>query len=131
MREKLRRLLERIGIWCLAHSGKDYRDYSGVQDRENLGHQLLKEAGSKVCVLSIRITPYLDEITRLCENEERFTHVNDDVLGSGYFRARRVMTKMKIAHPDLRVRDLWKAVDYCSGLIASGPKQTQGRRHQA
>jgi hypothetical protein len=54
---------------------------------------------------------YEAEIRQLCEEEARDLLHTDDLLGSHYFRARRIMTKMRRNHPDLSVRDLWRAVD--------------------
>lgn len=129
--------LLRIIYWYLHRLSDEEREKFAFgllasSDREQIGAKLLRDSGSKLCVLSSRITPYLDEITRLCAKEELYIYTSDDVLGSGYFRARRVMTKMKVKYPELRIRDLWKAVDYCSTLVVTGPKETQeDRRLQA
>lgn len=63
--------------------------------------------------------PYWDELTALCaqHNDERERYVTDDVLGRGYFMGRRVMSIMKARHPELPVRDLWRAVDLCSAQL--------------
>ncbi|MDD5199259.1 MAG: hypothetical protein PHC88_05595 [Terrimicrobiaceae bacterium] len=76
---------------------------------------LLRLIGSEICVLPMEIHPYLDEITTLCEVEDPQQYETDDLLGQGYFKSRRVMTKMLIKYPYLPKRALWKAVERCSG----------------
>jgi len=139
MKTTLRTYILRVIYWYLHKLPEPDRESFAFgilasSDREYLGSKLLRDSGAKACILSSRIEPYLDEITKLCAREELYVYSTDDVLGSGYFRARRVMSKMKQLHPELRVRDLWKAVDYCSALcstsVASGPKETSTRHPQ-
>lgn len=75
---------------------------------------LLRLIGSDVQVLPMEIHPFLEEITALCLEEESQQYDTDDLLGQGYFKSRRVMTKMRKRYPYLPKRALWKAVERCS-----------------
>lgn len=66
-------------------------------------------------MLSLRL-----EILQLCREEDLQDYATTDILGSGYFRYRRVCTIMKKRYPDLNKRSLSKAVILCSDSIASG-----------
>lgn len=81
---------------------------------------LLRLCGTQIQTYPAYMEAWHSEILELCRAEQAQTYHTDDVLGAGYFRGRRVMSIMKKRYPQLKVRDLWKAVDICSGSMDSG-----------
>lgn len=81
---------------------------------ERFALYLLRKVGTPIIVYPLHMEGYRDEILALCKEEEKQEYSTDDILGSGYFKGRRVMSIMKKKYPFIKVRDLWKAVDILS-----------------
>lgn len=87
---------------------------------ERIGRWCLKVAGVEILSLPLSMEEHRAEIIALCREEDDVDYGTTDILGNGYFRYRRVCTKMLKAHPSINKRDLSKMVVLCSDLIASG-----------
>ena len=86
-------------------------------------HWLLRITGNREFYVPKYMDNYWPEIERLVLEEEQRPF-------PGYFLYRRVFTKMNIKYPALNKRDLSKAIQLCSDLVASG-RGTEGTRPRA
>lgn len=102
--------IENLAVWLLA----------------KIDSQILLHAavGKQGVGLPASMVPYRDEITLLCIEEEPQSYRTSDILGQGYFKSRRVMTKLVVKYPNISKRDLWKAVAICSDFALGGRGET-------